>query len=395
MNLNFILRKLMRKFIESDENLFNTDLEENKKYINKFNNPKDDYDRSYYQYKCTMFRLGKIKQILLEISGALLLLPYYFKLRNTNTSFINQYDAIFMTEGISLDTIPTSLKNEFPKIKKTSFGIKMIIDNEDAKFLKRNFKGNKFSYYFKLKMIMKLGMYSYLIKSYNPRAIISYTECSFTSSLLTKYCEEKGIENICIMHGERLFSLKLSFFRFSRYYVWDKHYIELFKELRAYEKQFILEIPKSLEKDILHNIKNYKYFITFYLQDESIESLYKIKKACEILKKNNKECSIRLHPRSYNHKAAINILSEFNIEDNEKISLQESLNNTEYVASAFSTVLYEAWYKNKKIIIDNYSQPEKYAKLKDLKYIMLKKEHNLLTDIISVYERDELNEGIN
>ncbi|MDY0388719.1 MAG: hypothetical protein RBT65_16670, partial [Methanolobus sp.] len=62
--------------------------------------------------------------------------------------------------------------------------------------------------------------------------------------------------------------------------------------------------------------------------------------------------------------------------------ISASINRTTCVVSLYSTVLFQSHFINKKVIIDNLSDINKFNKLLDLKYIMLNKEHTLLSDEI-------------
>ena len=382
MNVTLFLRKIMKKYFETTDSLFSISAPKLKEYISSFNEPVNDAERSFYQYKCTLFRMNTLGRTLVKLSGMVLYLPYLIKIRSNSASFEKTYDAVFMTDGISLSTIPSSLVQKFPNIVQVPFGMRMCMNEEDVRFSKAITRDYRFHLYFKLKLIMKLGMYSAIIEQYRPKAIISYAESSFTSSILTKYCEDKGIEHISIMHGERIFNLKTSFFRFSNYYVWDNFYIKLMTKLRCASDQYIVEVPPSVSGTIVNDAMVPKYFMTYYLEAEGEDTLLLIREALQMLKNNNKKCSLRIHPRAGNSELVHRILGEFDIQTAKDTTLNDSLANTDYVASVVSTVLFEGWVKGKKVIIDNYCQKSYYEKLKELDYIMLTKPHLLLADII-------------
>lgn len=90
---------------------------------------------------------------------------------------------------------------------------------------------------------------------------------------------------------------------------------------------------------------------------------------------------IRPHPSQIEE-----ILKEYNkidyIENPKDISIFDSINKTDKIVSRFSTVLFQAYSMNKKIVIDNVSDIEQYNKLKEVGYIMIEKEHELLSDIL-------------
>ena len=77
-----------------------------------------------------------------------------------------------------------------------------------------------------------------------------------------------------------------------------------------------------------------------------------------------------------------NIIKIDYIENPKDISIFDSINKTDKIVSRFSTVLFQAYSMNKKIVIDNVSDIEQYNKLKEVGYIMIEKEHELLSDIL-------------
>lgn len=57
--------------------------------------------------------------------------------------------------------------------------------------------------YFLLKVTIKVAGYSFMITKYQSKAIVVHNEYSFTSSILTAYCETRNVLHINVMHGER------------------------------------------------------------------------------------------------------------------------------------------------------------------------------------------------
>lgn len=52
MNINNLLLKLANKIQKSSDSLFSVSVEKQERYLNCFPEPKDDIERSYFQYKC-------------------------------------------------------------------------------------------------------------------------------------------------------------------------------------------------------------------------------------------------------------------------------------------------------------------------------------------------------
>ena len=102
----------------------------------------------------------------------------------------------------------------------------------------------------------------------------------------------------------------------------------------------------------------------------------------EQLYKSGKKISIRPHPRYSNIDFVKKIFAFANVEDIEKISIEQSLLQPDAAISLYSTVLNQALYNSIPIIIDNVSNPENFNKLKKLGYICLYKEHRLLSEVV-------------
>jgi len=385
MNLTYTLKALYRKVRNRYASDFRITLQKKKEILDSFPEPKDDFERSYFQYKSLMKAYGRLIEILLDIVS-IPLIPYFLiKLRYQSKKLIYKniadYDAVFLSSGIIIDTIPDSIKYSYPRIIVENFIDCMSLSNSDICYLKKIFYRYPFDYHLLLKAIMKISIYSAQMNKYNPRAIISYTDGSFTSSIATMYCEHHNVKHINIMHGERYFSLFYTFFRFSKYYVWDEKYADLFKELRADSSQFIIEQPKTLKLNLNADIVP-KYYITYYLADEDVNTLHLIKDCFEKLKAQGKICAIRLHPRYGNYRQINHIFKDHLIELPTDVSIKESFENTQYISSLRSTVIFEGYSNGKEVIIDDITQPEKYRKLIELRYVMLNKPHHLLSEIL-------------
>ncbi len=384
MRLTIFFRNVMGKFFDNTDALFSNDYQSAKEKIDSFPDPKDDIERSVYQYLCTMSRMPRYKQLLLNVVSIFCFLPYYLSMRfmNTKSLRMDKYDAVYFTDRISEETIPYSLREKYKDIICVNLGKQMSLDKYDSQFVWKIIARRPFSPYFNLKVLMKLGMISCCLKHYNPQAIIHYSESSFTTSIASLYCELNKVSYIGIMHGERLFGLKLPFFRCTEYYAWDYDYVELLKSMRCEETQFRIEVPQSLMLPDYTKNEKPLYDYTFYLQDETESSLDRLKYVLSVLVDRGSSISIRPHPLS--DLAVYTVLfNEYNIEDPHKLSLSQSFMNTKTVVSKFSTVLYQAWYLGIDIVIDDYTVPELYNRLKDLGYVMVKKPHRILSAILS------------
>ena len=66
---------------------------------------------------------------------------------------------------------------------------------------------------FSLKVTIKVAGYSFMITKYQSKAIVVHNEYSFTSSILTAYCETRNVLHINVMHGEKMYYIRDSYFR--------------------------------------------------------------------------------------------------------------------------------------------------------------------------------------
>jgi hypothetical protein len=183
------------------------------------------------------------------------------------------------------------------------------------------------------------------------------------------------------MHGEKLYYMRDSFFRFDECYVWDDYYRELFIKMRAAQSQFKVAVPPSLLFPNNTTVSKEKDY-TYYLGWESGETLKSIVLAMNDLEKNGYKVAIRPHPRYTNLNEIRNYAPELEIEDNNIITIEQSLMRTNNAISVYSTVLNQAYNNGIGIVIDDISDKEKYEKLEERQYIMINKPHKLLSSLL-------------
>ncbi|MBQ2873132.1 MAG: hypothetical protein IJE89_03960 [Bacilli bacterium] len=377
-----LLKKIAIAIEKKQDNIFTYPIDKQQKYINKFEDPKNNIERSYFQYCCQMKLYGKPIHLLLNIASLPLVIFYMIKLKSVKLEK-NTKDAVFFNDGKPFNIIPNSILKKYNDIITISSN-ERCLSKSDKRFLYKIFKKYPFSWLFWLKLIIKVSQYSYAINKYSPKAIICCSEFSFTSSILTEYCHLKNIKLINVMHGEKLYNINDSFAKFDEFYVWGQEYIDLLSLLRFDKKQFKIEVPSSLriKKD---NSVEIKYDFTYYLGGETIDELVRISENLRVIKNNGFKVSIRPHPR-YSDMSEINKIFDFlDIENLEKTTIETSLLQTKNAISLFSTVLTQAYYSSIGIgiIIDDISVPNKYEKLEELKYIMISVEHKLLSELIN------------
>ncbi len=391
MNLFLRLRNIYIK-MNSDNTMF-TDVKKQKKVLDSFPEPKDLYERSYYQYKCQMALKDNILVFIQNIVATVLLPFYYIKLRFGNKAFGLHYEitngAIFMTYGIASDTIPSCLYEEYGNIFTCKLGEECYIGLYEKKILRTLFRRYWYSPHFLFKCMLRIGMYAAKIEYYKPRAVISYSEFSFISSVLTEYCHLRGVEHINIMHGEKLFSIRDTFVKYDRYYVWDEHYVSLLKDLRADKGQFRIAVPSSVKCDVKKE-EDAVYEYTYYLGGEKTEELLRIRDVLVETDVPKLKLCIRFHPRYSRQNEIERLFMGFNIENPADVPLDVSFARTRHAVSLYSTILYQAFECGKDIVIDDVTNTMKYNKLKELRYIMLNKPHQVLSNYLIGKEKNVL-----
>ncbi len=225
--------------------------------------------------------------------------------------------------------------------------------------------------YFSLKIMMNVAKYSGMIGRYKPSVLIAENECSFSSSLLTEYCHLHGIMHLNVMHGDKLFNIRDSFFSFDKFYIWDEHYKELFLELRAAPNQFVISLPDYVKMNLtspknLETYADYKY----YFEDYTEEELKSIIESMSFVKQKGETVKYRPHPRYSDVGLLEKYVDKSEIEYPRQVNIVESLTNTQYAVGSCTTVLLQAYCSGKDIIIDDVAVKSRYDKLAEMKYIL-------------------------
>ena len=192
----------------------------------------------------------------------------------------------------------------------------------------------------------------------------------------------KGIKHTNVMHGEKIYDIRDAFCRFSEFYVWDEHYIKLFGKLRANSSRFIIETPPSLIIDMSRRSIQDRTGYKFYLDIENKDRLVKIRDAIIKIMAMGYSAKVRPHPIYTNINLLHKYIDKSLIEDPAQVLISDSLASSDYVIARFSTVLNQAYCNNIKIVIDDYSDVERYNMLVDEDYIMLEKTNLRLSEII-------------
>lgn len=350
--------------------------------LKKLGTPSDDIERAYFQFilykKYTDTLLYMINEIL--FAAGLPLLWCYILLKSNQKHIQERKKIVYYKISDNLGILPPEL-NLQKDIAIVSMGKGFMYDKQITNILKRIIKRGYVYPTFCFKVLFNLANYSYIINRYIPQNIVTSYEASFTSAILTYYCQQHRICHINIMHGEKVFSPYQMYAKFHVIYVWDAYYAELFKESNMSASKYILYNPwKYVQMPMPNN--NRKVDICFYLNIDNHKNTKALVNTLHVL---NKRYSIRLrlHPAQSSSKYMHYLLQDYEIESSYDVNILQSIADTNYVVARYSTVLFQAYCMGKQVIIDDITSPQEFKKLSDLGYVMLQKKHILLSEIVN------------
>ncbi|WP_024993577.1 hypothetical protein [Phocaeicola paurosaccharolyticus] len=180
--------------------------------------------------------------------------------------------------------------------------------------------------------------------------------------------------------AKNFFYIRDSFFRFTKCFVWDEYYVELFKKLRATENVFVVEKPQSLVID-MDQLKGTIPLIDYkYILFENTQ-LAGVANSLNILKSKGYTVKVRPHPAYSNMEKVKELFPNDEIEDC-SVPIQTSVACSMNVISLCSTVLYQAYLNGVNYIIDDVNYKNEYQRIKDQEYILISKPHKNLSDVI-------------
>ena len=378
MNYFKILYFLQR----GDKDLFDVPTTEQRSFFESLGVAKDDIDRGYKQYLCQNFFVPKWKVSFFNIIAAFLMpfITVFYLIKGLFVRSGVPINAIIEKKGMD-EVVPSDVWQKYnPDNSYWQEGSSLCFS--DLSFLLKLVKKATNHPYFVLKATMNVVMYSDMIRRHSPMVMIQFGEFSFSSSILTAYCHRNDIKHIDIMHGEKLFFIGDAFFHYDECYVWDEHYIKLFRELKAEPTQFIVALPESLHINITKHINKDAYAdYKYYLAVASESEIKGVVDSMQFAKRNGKKVKFRPHPRYTDINLLRKYVNEEEIEDYKKVGILESISNLEYAVGSYTTVLSQAYFSGKKVILDDVSFKSEYDKLKGMKYILSSKNCPILSEM--------------
>lgn len=392
MSVIGLLKKKYRDFIIDD--ITNAkrvpNVEEWQRFLDRFDNTQDYLTIAYQRYLCRSHYFSRSKRIILNFTSLLALLPFLPVLFKKGKELEHPNDSKALLEvnddvGYE-DILPSELINSYSVIEyEPREALRIGVLCTPAKRLLIDcVKKHPLSFEYHLWLVKELSKHSdYLIK-HNPQATIVYVnERNIALPVLKRLYEDDRRQLISFMHGEYLFELHMGFAAFTKFYIWDERYKQLFERERWECDSYSVYMPKKFtsKRNILPNA-NPKNYITYYCSGESKQTICALSKISKELEKRGKNFIIRPHPRHAHLEQIKAHFRDDQIELASNCSVEESLFNSFYVTGLTSTVLSEAYYCGKTIVIDDITDLEQYNNLSVRDSILIKRDHMLLSDLL-------------
>lgn len=363
--------KLAQQLQRGAKDFLDVPVAQERAFLAQLPEPASDVQRSYNQYLCQNFYRSRLYIWCLNFVSAglfpfvlLVLLLKGCTLKRRKADF----DAICDLGGFR-DVIPEALSKEF-RLDYDHWFKNSSLSLQDVPFVCRTAAFRPLSCFFGLKCMLKVSYYSDMLRRYEPKTVVTHNEYAFSSSVLTAYCQRRGVEHINVMHGEKLLRLRDTFFRFHRSYVWDEHYVKLFKQMRATKNNFILYTPAAMCIDVdKHQSVNDYADVKYYLQVYNKEEITTIVAAMEQLKALGYTVKYRPHPRYSDVALLKTMVDEREVENPRKVGIATSVSNLRFAAGSFTTVLNQAYVSGKTVVMDDVTFPQRMQVLKERLYL--------------------------
>lgn len=370
--------RLLVTLSKVDKSLFDIPVEIQKDFLDSQSLPQNHIDRSYNQYKAQMLFVPSWK-IVLQNLVASIFLPFtlvYLLMKSICDKKGVTVEAAGEFKGLE-EVLPHQLTKEY-NINNDVWGDGSSLVLKDFSYILRLawFRHP----YFVQKSIMKIAMYSHSIRAHSPKAIVVHNEYSFTSSMLTGYCHHHGVKHINAMHGEKLFYIRDSWFKYDECYVWDEHYVNLFIDMKAEPTQFIIAVPPSLSVRVQEHVDiscfaHYKYYLTDQNEEEIKAIVASMSKLCSC----GYTIKYRPHPRFSDMDLIEKYIPKEKIEYPRNVSILKSISNLDYAVGLYSTVLLQTHFAGNRVVLDNITYPSKFNQLKALGYLLLSSKCDFIT----------------
>lgn len=218
-----------------------------------------------------------------------------------------------------------------------------------------------------LSVLRWLARYGYVTTAHRPHVMVNFFEGTAASSLLTAYLHERDILHVNLMHGEMFYSADCAFAEFDRFFVWGRHFEELFRRLGHDARRLAIagspdhrtlfreireaEQPRGNSVLLVHNS------VVTRLDSPDMPALRRLLR----LLPSGWNVRVRSHPAANTtlagYVAALQadpVVRENGLrivpEPFEAISLPDALRRSRVVAGVYSTALLEGWVAGCKLV---------------------------------------------
>ena len=135
MSLRSLLLKMAFRFERNLNPVTAPDVSKQLEYVNHFSNPKDDIERSYYQYRCVMKLYGKMSWIILNIASAPLTWYYLLMIKKVSKDkYSKKHTAVFLRDGKPENILPVDLREKYEGIESEP-STENELSKEDKKYI--------------------------------------------------------------------------------------------------------------------------------------------------------------------------------------------------------------------------------------------------------------------
>lgn len=372
--------KILLFLEKGNRNQFSFPQKEQQSFLDRLGDATNDYERSYKQYLCqNQLVRPKCKILFFNIVGAValpIILIYYLIKR----LFVQKSDIVsclIEKKGMP-EVVPNEVRNKYNPSEDYQNGTSLGII--DLCVVWQMIKVAPLHPFFVFKATMNVARYSHLIYKYTPSIMIQFGEFSFSSSVLTVFCHNHNVKHIDLMHGEKLYYIRDSYFHYDECYVWSEYYKNLLISLKAEPTQFKIAVPPSLKIDD-ESFRNESLYADYkyYLADYDEKTIVSIVEAMSFARREGKTIKYRPHPRYSNIDLLRKYVSPDEIEMPTIVGIQESVANMGCAVGSYSTVMVQAYFSGKKILLDDVAEKDQYEKLKELKYFLSNEEFDTIS----------------
>ena len=386
---------LMKAYVTINKKLlFNHDKhchtrEEQDKFLKRFNKTDDFFENSFNKYKCICYyHYNIISRAVYNFGALLILIPSFIYFNRRHLKLNTKNDGLLVVrkrELIRIDDIfPSELKSKYDVYEYEVNINKIYLDKAANIVWLKAVRQHPLSFYYLFVVMERLAIQSTIIHKKNPAIICNYVcEREFADPILTYYSSQYEVEYDGFMHGDYRFQVDHAFMKYDCYWVWDEHYVEMFKNLKCSQTMRIYTPQKYMPMDIIVRDENEcPYYLTYYLSGEKKESLDKIKEIFDVFNKRGKKCKIRPHPVDSNYEYIAYLFENYYIEDTRNYSLEKSIEDTYLVVALNSTVLSQAYHSGKIIVIDDICDRDNYIDMLEKDYISYKQAQYTLSELL-------------